>query len=97
MKHLEHLTIPSFGETELSRVMSASPSAWARDNRLDIHARLRGAAVPMMGDQTRRSPTRAAAMGWAYWGSVSHGNRIQVSWLTSVMNVSTIGLPAGLA
>ncbi len=43
------------------------------------------------------SPTRTAAIGWAYWGSVSHGNRIQVSWLTSVTKVSTIGRPAGLA
>ena len=38
-----------------------------------------------------------ATIGRAYCGSVSHGNRIQVSWLTSVMKVSTIGRPSGLA
>ncbi len=37
------------------------------------------------------------AKGATNCGSVSHGNRIQVSWLTSVMKVSTVGLPAGLA
>ena len=37
------------------------------------------------------------AIGAMNCGSVSQGNRIQVSWLTSVMKVSTIGLPAGLA
>jgi len=37
------------------------------------------------------------AIGAMNCGSESQGNRIQVSWLTSVMKVSTIGLPAGLA
>jgi hypothetical protein len=45
----------------------------------------------------RWSPTRTTAIGWAYCGSVSHGNNIQVSWLTSVTKVSTTGRPAGLA
>ena len=37
------------------------------------------------------------ASGTANCGSVSQGNRIQVSWLTSVMKLSTSALPAGLA
>lgn len=37
------------------------------------------------------------AIGAMNCGSVSQGNRIQVSWETSVMKVSTAGLPAGFA
>ena len=37
------------------------------------------------------------AMGATNCASVSQGKRIQVSWLTSVMKVSTSGRPFGLA
>ena len=37
------------------------------------------------------------AIGAMNCASVSQGNRIQVSWLTSVMKVSTSGRPFGLA
>jgi hypothetical protein len=42
-----------------------------------------------------RLPRRAR--GSMNWGSVSQGNRIQVSWDTSVTKLSTAGRPAGLA
>ena len=38
-----------------------------------------------------------AIMGSTYWISESQGNSIQVSWLTSVIKVSTTGRPSGLA
>ena len=40
---------------------------------------------------------RRLEIGWMNCGSMSQGKRIQVSWLTSVMKVSTRGRPAGLA
>ena len=39
----------------------------------------------------------APEIGATYATSRSHGKKIQVSWLTSVMNVSTISRPLGLA
>jgi hypothetical protein len=36
-----------------------------------------------------------SAIGGINWDSVSHGKRIQVSWLTSVTKVSTCGRPSG--
>jgi hypothetical protein len=41
--------------------------------------------------------SRIVMIGWANLGSTSQGNRIQVSWLTSVTKVSTTGRPDGLA
>ncbi len=35
--------------------------------------------------------------GSTYCSAMSQGKKIQVSWLTSVMKVSTIGRPLGLA
>ena len=42
-------------------------------------------------------PCRIPARGCTNCDSASQGKRIQVSWLTSVTNVSTRGRPAGLA
>ncbi|KAF5053112.1 hypothetical protein DSECCO2_401680 [anaerobic digester metagenome] len=42
-------------------------------------------------------PCRFPARGCTNCDSASQGKRIQVSWLTSVMKVSTRGRPAGLA
>ena len=62
----------------------------------------RGAGEGTAGDQQRGKERshlagRALAIGGANCRSMSQGKRIQVSWLTSVMKVSTSGRPAGLA
>ena len=44
----------------------------------------------------RYIPASARIGGWNT-SPVSHGKKIQVSWDTSVMNVSTSGRPIGLA
>ena len=54
----------------------------------------RGVLLPA---KTQPPPAWALWIGTTNCGSVSQGNRIQVSWLTSVMKVSTTGFPAGLA
>ena len=52
---------------------------------------------PVLASRPLVYPLRMVMIGWANFGSTSQGNRIQVSWLTSVMKVSTTGRPAGLA
>ncbi len=65
----------------------------ARIGALDHVVRVRRGAVRQRPQKRRKSrreqphgppDERALAMGGANCGSMSHGNRIQVSWLTSV-------------
>ena len=57
----------------------------------------RGGAPVRANKYLKTQVFRLCTMGGTDWGSVSQGKRIQVSWLTSVMKVSTRGRPAGLA
>src|SRR5690606_4085970 len=58
----------------------------------------KGARLATPGERPRAPQgSRIAMIGLTNLGSTSHGNRIQVSWLTSVTKVSTTGRPAGLA
>ncbi len=80
----------------------ATPEPW-----IGPVAGLAPSIQPPVESDTRRcrcgrraaQPVRSwfALIGLTYCGSVSQGNRIQVSWLTSVMKVSTTSRPAGLA
>ena len=78
------------------RPAARTPTAGRRADR----ARARVAArltSSFLGPLGRGYSVPRRASGSMNWGSVSQGNRIQVSWETSVTKLSTAGRPAGLA
>ena len=72
-----------------------APDPGARRRLISWPAVLAGRASPDVTRQSRPRPQAGVrrASGSMNWGSVSQGNRIQVSWETSVTKLSTVARP----
>ena len=88
------LTAGPSGPAQLAVRIVAVPAVREKIASFPIVPARRAAQRGQAGVQVRPA---LFTIGGTDWSSVSQGNKIQVSWLTSVMKLSTRGRPAGLA